>query len=107
MRHDNRPVAHALRLVISVDVLVAHASAKSYGAEAAKTAGWTPARAKQKKRTGFGKHVPYQAAFRIVPFAVETCGYMGKEAVSFVNRLGDIAAESGCVPKGAFLRWTM
>ena len=32
---------------------------------------------------------------------------MGKEAVKFVNRLEDIAAESGCIPKGAFVRWTM
>ena len=32
---------------------------------------------------------------------------MGKEAVKFVNRLGDIAAESGHIPKGAFVRWAM
>ena len=32
---------------------------------------------------------------------------MGKEAVKFVNRLGDIAAESGRIPKGAFVRWAM
>ena len=25
----------------------------------------------------------------------------------FVNRLGDIAAESGRIPKGEFLRWAM
>ena len=43
----------------------------------------------------------------LLPFAVETCGYMGKEAVKFVNRLGDIAAESGHIPKGAFVRWAM
>ena len=30
---------------------------------------------------------------------------MGKEAVRFVNRLGDTAAESGRIPKGAFVRW--
>ena len=47
------------------------------------------------------------AAFSFVPFAVETCGYMGKEAVRFVNRLGDIAAESGRILKGAFVRWAM
>ena len=41
------------------------------------------------------------------PFAVETCGYMGKEAVKFVNRLGDSAAESGRIPKDAFVRWAM
>ena len=42
-----------------------------------------------------------------MPFAVETCGYMGTKAVKFVNRLGDIAAESGRIPKGAFVRWAM
>ena len=46
-----------------------------------------------------------------MPFAVKTCGSMGKEAVKFVNRLGDIAAatlsESGRISKGAFVRWAM
>ena len=32
---------------------------------------------------------------------------MGKEAVKFVNRLEDIAAESGRIPKGAIVRWAM
>ena len=32
---------------------------------------------------------------------------MGKEAVKFVNRLDDIAAEIGRIPKGAFVRWAM
>ena len=48
----------------------------------------TAARAEQTKRTRFRKDVPDHAAFRFVPFAVETCGYIGKEAVRFVNRLG-------------------
>ena len=30
---------------------------------------------------------------------------MGKEAVKFVIGLGDIAAESGRIPKGGFVRW--
>ena len=42
-----------------------------------------------------------------MPFAVEMCGYMGKEAVKFVNCLGDIADESGRIFKGAFVRWAM
>ena len=70
-------------------VVVTHASANSYAAQAAKTAGWTAARAERTKRTRFRNDVPDHAAFRFVPFAVETCGYMGKEAVKFVNRLGD------------------
>ena len=32
---------------------------------------------------------------------------MGKEAVRFVSRLGDIAAEIGRIPKGALVRWAM
>ena len=36
-------------------------------------------------------------------FAVETYGYMG--AVRFVNRLGDIAAESGHILKGSYKRF--
>ena len=90
-----------------VDVVVAHASTKSYAAEASEAAGWTAARADRSKRTRVRKDVPDHAAFRIVPFAVETFGYMSKEAVKFVNRLGDIAAESGSIPKGAFVRRAM
>ena len=89
----------------AVDVVVANASAKSYAAQAAKTVGWTAARAEQTTRTRFGKDVPDHAAFQLVPFAVETCGYMGKEAVKFVNRLADIADESGRIPKDSFVRW--
>ena len=91
----------------AVDVVVAHASAKSYAAEAAKTGRWTTARVEQTKRIRFEKDVPGYAALRFVPFAAETCGYTGKEAVKFVNRLGDIAAESGRIPKGAFVRLAM
>ena len=83
-------------------------------AQAAKSAGWTAARAEQSKRTRFRKdvnvnvnNVPTRsiiwdhAAFRRVPFAVETCGCMGncKAAVKFVERLGDFAAESGRIPE--------
>ena len=32
---------------------------------------------------------------------------MGKGAVRFVNRLGDIAAECGRIRKGAFVRWAV
>ena len=89
--------------LVAVDAVVAHASVKSYAAQPAKTAGWTAARAEQTKRTRFRNDVQDHAAFLFVPFAVETCGYMGKEAVKFVNRLVDIAAESGRIPKGAFV----
>ena len=58
-------------------------------------------------QTRFMKDAPVYAAFQFVPFVVEACGYMGKETVKFVNRLGNIAAESGRVPKGAFVRWAV
>ena len=74
---------------------------------ASKNAGRTVAWAEQNKRTRFRKDVPDHAAFLIVLFAIETCGYMGKMGVKFVNRLGDIAAESCRIPKGAFVRWAM
>ena len=32
---------------------------------------------------------------------------MGKGAVRFVDHPGDIAAESGRIPEGAFVRWPM
>ena len=51
--------------------------------------------------------MPDRAAFRLVPFAVEMCGHIGKEAVNFVNRLGVFAAESGRIPKGALGRRAM
>ena len=58
----------------AVDVVIAHAqSAKSYTAQADKTAGWTAARAEQ---TRFRKDVPDHAAFRFVPFSAKTCVYV-------------------------------
>ena len=99
-QHRGDIVAVLPRLELAaVDVVVAHASAKSYAAQAAKTAGWTAARAKQTKRTQFMKDVPDHAAFRFVPFAVETCGYMGKEAVKFVNRLGTSQLRVAAFPR--------
>ena len=91
----------------AVDVVVAHAPAPSYAAQAAATVGWTAARAEQRKRTRFRQDVPDHAAFTFVPFAVESCGYMGKAAVAFVSELGAVAADSGRIPKGAFVRWAM
>ena len=105
-RGDIVAILPRLELAV-VDVVVAHASSTSYAAQAAKTAGWTAARAEQTKRTRFRKDVPDHAAFRFLPFAVEPCGYMGKEAVKFVNRLEDIADESGRILKGTFVRWAM
>ena len=73
------------------------------------TSWWTAARAEQtaSRWTRLRNDVPDHAAFRFVPFVVEMCGYMGKEAVKFVDRLGDIAAEAGRIPTDAFVRWAM
>ena len=62
----------------AVDIVVAHASAKSYAAQASNTAGWTAARAERTKRTRFSKDVPDHAAFMFVPFTVETCEYRAR-----------------------------
>ena len=67
----------------AVDDVVAHAPANSNAAQAANEAGWTAARAVWTKRTRFRNDVPDHAACRFMPFAVEMCGYMGKEAVRF------------------------
>ena len=83
----------------AVDAVVARAFPKSYAAQAAKTAGCTTARAEHTKRTRFRKDVPDHAEFRFVPFAVETCGYMGKEVVKFVNRLMKKRLGVGAFPR--------
>ena len=62
---------------------------------------WTAARGERTKQARFRKDVPVHAVFWFVSVAVETCGYMGKEAVRFVNRLGDIAADSQRIPMWA------
>ena len=76
----------------AVDIVFAHASAKAYAAQAARSAecAWTPARAGQTKRTQFRKAVLDHAASRFVLCAGDMC----KEVVKFVRRLRDIAAES-------------
>ena len=61
--------------------------------------------AEQIKRARLMKDVLDHTAFWVVQF--ETFGYMGKETVRSVNRLGDFAAKSVRIPKGAFVRWAM
>ena len=45
------------------------------------------------------------SAYRFVPFAVETCRCIGKQAVWFASRLRGITTESGRIPKDACARW--
>ena len=91
----------------AVDVVVTHAPAASYVAAAARETGATAERAEDRKRDRFRRDVPDHAAFRFVPFAVESCGFMGKAAVRFVGQLGDVAAASGRISKGAFVQWAL
>lgn len=91
----------------AVDVVVTHAAADSYVSAAARTSGATAARAESRKRARFQVDVPDHAAFRFIPFAVESCGFLGKEAVKFVGELGGFAAAEGRIPKTAFVQWAM
>ena len=88
LRGDIVAVLPRLELA-TVDVVVAHASAISFAAQASKDAGWTAVRAavraERTKPVRLRNDVPDRAAFRFMLFAAETCGYMGKEAVRFVN----------------------
>lgn len=79
----------------AVDVVVMHAPAVSYVAAAARVTGATVERAETRKRDRFREDAPDHALFRFVPFAIESCGYVGKAAVRFIGPLGDVAAASG------------
>ena len=79
----------------------------SYAGQAAKEGGRIAASTERTEWAQFRKDVLAHAACRLGPFVVETCSYMGKEAVQIVNRLGDIAATSVRIPRGAFVRWEM
>ena len=90
-----------------VDVVVVtpctHAPAALYVAAVAWETGATAERAENMKRDRFRQDVLDHAAFRFVPFAVESCGFMGKAVVRFIGQLGDVAAASGHISKGAFV----
>ena len=45
--------------------------------------------------------------FDFVPSAVESRRYLGEAALKFVDRLAGVAAESGRIPKAAFMRWAL
>ena len=89
----------------AVDVVVAHAPNASYAGRACKKTGCIAASMEATKRREFRADVPDHVQFDFVPFAVESCGYMGKAAIEFVDRLAGIAAESGRISKAAFTRW--
>ena len=105
-RGDILVVMPQLRMA-AVDVVVSHAPAKSYCDQAALTSGHVADTMERRKLAKFQKDVPSHVEFQFVPFAVESCGYMGKAALGFVGRLGDVAAGSGRISKSAFVRWAM
>ena len=58
----------------------------------------------KKNKKKIGHHAKPKRVSATVPLRT---GADGKEVVLFVNRLGDTAAESERIPKGAFVRWEM
>ena len=91
----------------AVDVVVTHAPNKSYADRACKKDGHVAQLMETRKRRAFRQNVPDHVQFDFVPFAVESCGYMGEAALKFVDRLASVAAESGRIPKAAFMRWAL
>ena len=77
----------------AVDVEVALPSAQSYAARAAKEAGSTAAMPE------WTKDVLDYVTFWFVPFPVDTCGYMGKEAVQFGTGFGTSQLRLGALPR--------
>lgn len=55
--------------------------------------------AEARKRTRFRQDMPDYAAFTFVPFAVESCGYLGNAVVAFSSELGEVAAAGGWIAK--------
>ena len=94
-------------VLAAVDVVVAYAFARSYAPWGSKKVGQRRGLNTQCGHPSAVQDVLDHAAFRFVPFQVDTCGYIGKDAVRFMNSLGDITAENGRIPKGEFVRWAM
>ena len=90
-----------------VDVVVTHAPNASYASRSCKNTGCIATEMEGTKLRKFKSDVPDHVQFDFVPFAVESCGYMGKAALQFVDRLAGIAAESGRISKAAFTRWAL
>lgn len=91
----------------AVDVVVTHAPNASYANRSCRLTGCIAEDMEKAKRLKFRTDVPDHVQFDFVPFAVESCGYMGKAALQFVDRLAGIAAESGRISKAAFTRWAL
>ena len=93
------------RDLVAVDVVVAHASVKPYPTQAAKEAGCTATMGERTKWMRFKTDMPDHAACWVMPcFAVVDVQVDGIAGGTVQNRLGHTAAESGHIPKGAFVR---
>ena len=85
-----------------LDVVVTHPAAPSYVAAAARSDGAAAKRAADRKQQEFCRFGD-QAQYTFVPFAVETYGRLGDDALGFVNALATIAAANGRVSKATFV----
>ena len=89
---------------VLLDVVVVHAAQQRYVKDAAAAPGVAAAGAEGDKRRGLPA-AGSDNAFEFVPLAVETYGRLGKAALAFLSRLGDVAvANNGRLSKAAFMR---
>lgn len=87
---------------VMVDVAVVHPT--TFLAQAARTAGGA-AQAKEKEKERHYAGQPAATAYSFVPFVVETHGRLGKQAMDFLDRLGEHAAlrADGAFTKASFV----
>ena len=85
-----------------VDVVVRHPACPSYAGRAARESGSAAMLAEREKRHDFDKFADgAQYGFR--PFAAESYGCLGAEAIDFMRVLGDLASAGGRISKSAFM----
>jgi hypothetical protein len=84
--------------------LVMHPSQTKYVNHARVRAGHAAAQSEQSKDTEWRRLGEDASQYDFVPFGVETYGWLGASAQSFLKQLGDVAASRGTVSKAAFVR---
>jgi hypothetical protein len=87
-----------------VDTVVMHPSQTKYVNHACVRAGHAAAQSEQSKVTDWRRLGEDASQYDFVPFGVETYGWLGASAQSFLKQLGDVAASRGTVSKAAFVR---
>lgn len=88
--------------MLIIDVVITHPGAPTYAQRAARVDGYAAKRAAQEKTRDFEKFAD-GAQYGFVPFAVESYGRLGTEAIEFIKTLGDAAAAGGRISKSAFV----